>query len=58
MKGYWLVIGTAISDPETQAEYGRLWKPTAEKYQARINPLPMLLHLYESSGMLLTARCA
>ena len=26
---------TAISDQEAQAEYGRLWKPIAEKYQAK-----------------------
>jgi uncharacterized protein (DUF1330 family) len=39
MKGYWLIVGTEISDADAQAEYGRLWKPIAEKYQARINPL-------------------
>ncbi len=39
MKGYWLIIGTEIADQEAQQEYGRLWKPLAEKYQARINPL-------------------
>ncbi len=39
MKGYWLIIGTEIADQEAQREYGRLWKPIAEKYQARINPL-------------------
>ncbi|TGQ24896.1 DUF1330 domain-containing protein, partial [Mesorhizobium sp. M4B.F.Ca.ET.214.01.1.1] len=27
MKGYWLIIGTEISDQQAQAEYGRLWKP-------------------------------
>lgn len=46
MKGYWLIVGTAISDQEAQAEYGRLWKPIAEKYQAKLNPLkraPLLL---------------
>ena len=39
MKGYWLIIGTEISDQEAQAEYGRLWKPIGEKYQARLNPV-------------------
>lgn len=39
MKGYWLILGTEISDQEAQSEYGKLWKPIAEKYQARINPL-------------------
>lgn len=38
MKGYWLIIGTEISDQEAQAEYARLWKPIGEKYQARSNP--------------------
>ncbi|OWV77158.1 hypothetical protein ATY76_04210 [Rhizobium sp. R339] len=39
MKGYWLIIGTEISDQEAQREYGKLWKPIGEKYNARINPL-------------------
>lgn len=38
MKGYWLILGTAVADQDAQAEYGRLWKPIAEKYHARINP--------------------
>lgn len=38
MKGYWLILGTAIIDAEAQKEYGRLWAPIAAKYQARINP--------------------
>ena len=38
MKGYWLILGTEVTDPAAQAEYSRLWKPIAEKYQARINP--------------------
>jgi len=38
MKGYWLIVGTEITNEEAQAEYGKLWKPVAEKYQARINP--------------------
>ncbi|AZO60004.1 MAG: DUF1330 domain-containing protein [Mesorhizobium sp.] len=45
MKGYWLIVGTEISDQEAQAEYARLWKPIGEKYQARSNPseVPPLL---------------
>ncbi|CAH2408370.1 DUF1330 domain-containing protein [Mesorhizobium escarrei] len=39
MKGYWLIIGTKISNDDAQSEYAKLWKPIAEKYQARINPL-------------------
>lgn len=38
MKGYWLILGTEISDQAAQAEYGRLWAPIAAKYQARLNP--------------------
>lgn len=38
MKGYWVIIGTDVTDQNAQAEYGRLWKPIAEKYQAVINP--------------------
>ena len=36
MAGYWIVHATESSDPETAASYGKLWKPIAEKYQARI----------------------
>lgn len=36
MKGYWLILGTEIIDPDAQAEYGRLWAPIAERYGARI----------------------
>jgi uncharacterized protein (DUF1330 family) len=38
MKGYWLILGTEITDQAAQSEYGILWKPIAEKYRARINP--------------------
>lgn len=36
MKGYWLVMGQAITDPDAQAEYGRQWAPIAAKYGARL----------------------
>jgi uncharacterized protein (DUF1330 family) len=39
MKGYWLILGTEISNDSAQSEYVSLWKPLAEKYQAQINPL-------------------
>lgn len=39
MKGYWLIVGTDISNDDAQREYARLWKPIAEKYHARISPL-------------------
>lgn len=38
MKGYWVILGTAVADQGAQEEYGRLWKPIAEQYQAKINP--------------------
>lgn len=38
MKGYWLIVGTAITDKAAQAEYARLWAPIAARYQARLNP--------------------
>ena len=45
MKGYWLILGTAVTDQAAHAEYNRLWAPIAEKYQARLNPttVPPLL---------------
>ena len=45
MKGYWLILGTEISDQVAQDEYGRLWVPIGEKYRARLNPTkrPLLL---------------
>jgi uncharacterized protein (DUF1330 family) len=45
MKGYWLILGTVITDRAAQDEYSRLWAPIAEKYQARLNPtkVPPLL---------------
>lgn len=36
MKGYWLVIGTAVTDPVAQKTYGALWAPIAAKYGARL----------------------
>lgn len=36
MKGYWLILGTAITDQAAQEEYGRLWAPVAARYGARM----------------------
>lgn len=36
MKGYWVILGTKVTDPEAQARYGALWAPIAAKYQARL----------------------
>jgi len=38
LKGYWLILGTSVTDQSAQDEYGRLWAPIAQKYQARLNP--------------------
>ncbi len=45
MKGYWLILGSEVTDQAAQDEYRRLWGPIAEKYQARVNPasVPPLL---------------
>ncbi|MGE8064598.1 DUF1330 domain-containing protein [Pseudomonas sp. NPDC089569] len=39
MKGYWIIVGTEVIDPEAQQEYGRLWKPIAEQYGAVLKTL-------------------
>ncbi|MCY1189648.1 hypothetical protein D9M72_08490 [compost metagenome] len=39
MKGYWIIFGAAVTDAQAQQEYGRLWGPIAEKYQATIKVL-------------------
>lgn len=36
MKGYWLILGTAVTDQAAQEEYGRLWAPIAARYGARL----------------------
>lgn len=36
MKGYWLILGSAIADQAAQEEYGRLWGPIAARYGARV----------------------
>ena len=36
MKGYWLILGTEITDASAQKDYSRLWAPIAAKYQARV----------------------
>ncbi|WP_043198443.1 DUF1330 domain-containing protein [Pseudomonas putida] len=39
MKGYWIILGGAVTDTEAQQEYGRLWGPIAEKYGAKLKVL-------------------
>jgi hypothetical protein len=49
MKGYWLILGTEITDQVAQDEYNRLWAPIAEKYQVRLNPTKVPPLLKEST---------
>ncbi|TPI16946.1 DUF1330 domain-containing protein [Mesorhizobium sp. B4-1-3] len=56
MNGYWLIVGTEISNEEAQAEYARLWKPIGEKYQARTNTTkqpPLLVEARDAKRMVL-----
>jgi len=39
MKGYWIILGSAVTDTEAQEHYGQLWAPIAEKYQAKLKVL-------------------
>jgi len=39
MKGYWIILGAAVTDTQAQQEYGRLWGPIAEKYGAKLKGL-------------------
>lgn len=36
MKGYWLILGTPVTDEAAQKEYGALWAPIAGRYGARL----------------------
>src|SRR2546427_903587 len=57
MKGYWLILGTEITDQVAQDEYNRLWAPIAEKYQARLNPakIPPLLKEVRNTSRVIIA---
>lgn len=39
MKGYWIILGAEVTDVEAQQEYGRLWQPIGQKYNARVKVL-------------------
>ena len=39
LKGYWIIFGSDVVDPDAQKEYGRLWGPIGEKYNARLKVL-------------------
>ena len=36
MKGYSLILGAEVTDQEAQKEYGALWAPLAQQYEARL----------------------
>lgn len=36
MSGYWMVRATNAADQAAAEEYVKLWKPIAEKYQAKV----------------------
>jgi uncharacterized protein (DUF1330 family) len=39
MKGYWVILGTNVTDQDAQRAYGALWAPIAEKYGAKVKAL-------------------
>ncbi|MEX3933798.1 DUF1330 domain-containing protein [Paraburkholderia phymatum] len=39
MKGYWLILGEDVKDPDAQKRYGELWAPIAAKYDAKVRVL-------------------
>ncbi|OWV29732.1 DUF1330 domain-containing protein [Halomonas campaniensis] len=39
MSGYWIIFASEVIDQEAQKEYGRLWGPISEKYDAKIKVL-------------------
>lgn len=39
MKGYWIILGAEVTDVEAQQEYGRLWQPIGQKYNAQVKVL-------------------
>jgi len=48
MKGFWLILATEITDQEAHLEYNRLWKPIADRYDARLKSPKYPLELKES----------
>lgn len=56
MKGYWLILGTEVTDQTAQDEYNKRWAPIAEKYRARLNPTmvpPLLKEARDTSRVLI-----
>lgn len=54
MKGYWLVLGSAVTDPAAREKYAALWAPIAELYGARVLPAGSSVDLREGTSI---ARC-
>ncbi|WP_233857593.1 DUF1330 domain-containing protein [Paraburkholderia sp. HD33-4] len=50
MKGYWIVLGSDITEPDSQAQYGKLWAPIAEKYEARLRSVDVATILPEAGS--------
>lgn len=50
MKGYWIIFGGEVTDPDAQKQYGALWAPIAEKYQAKVKALDTASVLKETHG--------
>lgn len=51
MKGYWVILGSAVKDTEAQKKYGALWAPIAERYQAKLITSGSSLDLKEGSDI-------
>ncbi|MEZ1315085.1 DUF1330 domain-containing protein [Pseudomonas fluorescens] len=39
MKGYWIILGSTVTDTDAQQAYARLWAPIAERYGAKLKAL-------------------
>jgi uncharacterized protein (DUF1330 family) len=39
VKGYWIVLGSDVTDQEAQHIYAQLWAPIAAKYGAKLKSL-------------------
>ena len=48
MKGYWIVFGAEVTNPDAHKQYVALWSPIAEKYQAKVRALDADTVLKES----------
>lgn len=51
MKGYWIVLGSPVTDIEAQRLYADLWAPIAAQYHARLIADGGSLALLEGEGI-------